>query len=123
MPRALEPGVKRSVVLPYDQGKPVENQPRFFYASQSLTRGGKIGALMDKTKEATGAVEVHESVIATLKEVIIGWENMIDPETGKEIPFSVEAIGDVLTMADANELLTEVFKASVVDPDDQKKFA
>lgn len=121
MPRALEPGLKRAVVLPYDQGKPVGEQPRFFYASQSLSRGGKIGALMDRTKDATGAVEVHESVIATLKEVIIGWENLIDPETGNEIPFSVERVGDVLTMADANELLTEVFRASVVDPDDQKK--
>ena len=121
MPRALEPGKRRCVVLPFDQDKPKELQPRFYYASQSLARGSRIGELMDRTRDAEGSVEVHERVIATLKEVITDWENLIDPETGKEIPFSVDRIPDVLTMADANELLTEVFKGSVIDSEDQKK--
>jgi hypothetical protein len=123
MPRALEPGVKRFVVLPYDRAKPEAEQPRFFYAAQNLHKSAKIARLMDETQKAKDSEAVHESVIRSLQEIIIGWENLVDPETGKQIPFSADKIPEVLTMADANELIGEVFKSNVVEPDDQKKSA
>lgn len=121
MPRALEPGVKRFVVLPYDRAKPEAEQPRFFYAAQALGKSRQIARLMDETQNAKDSESVHDSVIRSLQEIIIGWENLIDPETGSVIPFSPEKIQDVLTMADANELIAEVFKSNVADPADQKK--
>jgi len=123
MPRALEPGVKRFVVLPYDRAKPEAEQPRFFYAAQDLHKSTEIAVLLDETQKAKDGRTVHESVIRSLKEIIVGWENLIDPETGKLIPFSPDKIPFVLTMADANELIAEVFKSNVVEPEDKKKFA
>ncbi len=46
---------------------------------------------------------------------------MIDPATGQEIPYSREAIGDVLSMEELAEVFAAVSGAGKASPEDKKK--
>ena len=62
-----------------------------------------------------------EAAIDAAEICLIGWENMTDPQTGKEIEFSRESIGDVLSIEELVEVFSAVTSAGSATASDKKK--
>ena len=75
-------------------------------------------------RELKGKRLVGEKIAAALDAAeicLIGWENMISPETGQPIVFSRDTIGDVLNIDELGEVFAAVTSAAVPSADDKKK--
>ena len=106
MPLILDPESTFEVVLDYDKKKDKENQPVFVFEYLSARQWKKLAELNDKffsfTKEkADDALDVPFEAIRL---TIAGWQNLKDPE-GEPIDFDTEKLEDILTTAEAIELM------------------
>ena len=93
------------MVLACDVDKPRETQPRIFARTLTLNQQRKLMAAMGRM-QAASADEKIDAALDAAEICLTGWENMTG-QNDEAIPFSREAIGDVLSM----EELAEVFSA------------
>lgn len=116
MPVFLEPGQSFPVVLESDKEKPIELRPTFFAKSQAMRGQQKIATTLDRytTDKEVTAEQLFDDVVTTLGEVLTGWKNMND------IPYSVDALRDVLSYTEARELLRKVAYNQHVTLDEKK---
>lgn len=116
MPVFLEPGLSFPVVLESDKDKPAETQPTFLAKSQAMRGQQKICNVLDRltTDKDVTAEQLFNDVVDTLGQVLVGWKNMND------IPYSVDALRDVLTYNEARELLRKVAYNQHVTLDEKK---
>ncbi len=120
MPVFLEPGQKYPVVLDCDKDK--TPCPTFYAKSQSMRGQLAIGQVLDAWTESDETLErLFEMTREKLAEVVIGWSGMVDPTTQQEIPFSPDSFVDVLSYAEARELLTKVAYNRHFDAVEEKK--
>jgi hypothetical protein len=100
MPVFLEPDQKFPIVLECDKTKPIESRPTFYAKSQSMRGQRRIAAVLDRLtedKEVT-ADQLFDDAVEALGSVLTGWVNMGQP-------YTKEALEDVLSYAEARELL------------------
>jgi len=120
MPRSLDPSAKITMVLACDADKPRETQPRIFARTLTLNQQRKLMTAMTRMNTASEADQKIDAALDAAEICLTGWENMTD-ETGHTIPFSREAIGDVLTIDELGEVFNCVTSASRPDASDKKK--
>ena len=116
MPVFLEPGLSFPVVLESDKDKPAETRPTFFAKSQAMRGQQRIATVLDRLtsdKEVT-TEQLFSDVVDTLGEVLTGWKSM------NGIPYSVDALRDVLSYTEARELLRKVAYNQHVTLDEKK---
>ena len=122
MPLALDPNRTFKVVLESDRDrKPV---PAFIY--RYLTGAEQLEFAMitdriDEAKEAEGPGQMMDEIFRMAAVGLVGWENMIEPATGRKIPFAASKLKTIATMAEAQELAGLVFERCLVVPIDVKK--
>lgn len=122
MPRSLDPNSRITMVLACDVDKPADSQPRIFARTLTLNQQRRLMAAMRSMKDASGdADRIIDSALDAAEVCLIGWENMNDPATGDAIPFSRDAIGDVLSLEEMTEVFGAVLDSSKVDAGDKKK--
>lgn len=119
MPRSLDPASRLTMVLACDVDKPRETQPRIFARTLTLNQQRKLMAAMGRMKSEPD--DKIEAAIDAAEICLIGWENMTDPQTGKAIEFSREAIGDVLSIEELVEVFGAVTSAGSATASDKKK--
>jgi len=119
MPRSLDPSSRLTMVLACDVDKPKETQPRIFARTLTLNQQRKLMAAMSRMKSEPD--DKIEAAIDAAEICLIGWENMIDPQTGNAIEFSREAIGDVLSIEELVEVFSAVTSAGSATASDKKK--
>jgi hypothetical protein len=85
MPRCLEPGQRFSQVLECDKDKPEGEQPKFWF------KGVPARSHLQAADDVTANKSI-EPAIKFLKATLVGWENMVDPETKEAIAFDVEKL-------------------------------
>ena len=108
MPIALDPGERFKVVLKSDQAKPAETRPTFEYRYLTGRQWRQVGAAQDRLDEGTGAAEIVDTIYEAARVGLVGWRNMIDPETGQEIPFDPAALEDLIGISEAQEIILAV---------------
>lgn len=121
MPRALEPGVKYPIVLDSDSDKPEDKQPKLFYRSLNGREWRRVAAVSDGIEQSPDSGTMLDSLYEVVCLGLIGWKNMADPATGKEIPFKPEDIDLVLDPHEASEVMQKILDAGKVSPSDKKK--
>lgn len=116
MPIALEPDQKFPIVLESDQDKPASVRPVFWAKSQSMRGQAKIAKVLDRMRDDADvtAEQLFADAVNTLSEVLTGWEHM----GGRE--FSPESLRDVLTYAEARELMRMVMFNQHLSGDEKK---
>lgn len=121
MPIFLEPDQSYPIVLRSDQHKPVESRPVFLARSQSMRSHERIARVIEALTSQTDktAEQLFGEITDELARVLVGWNNMVHPETGP-IAFSREAIYDVLSYAEARELLMKIMYNQHMEPDEKK---
>ena len=123
MGRALEPGEKFPIVLDWDQDKPEDQRPTIYTVALSMRRQERLGKLLDEAPNAGSTSQFFDALEQGLSEVITGWRNFRDPETGAEIPYSREALKDVFTTSEAYEVFRKVLAGGNVSKADEKNSA
>jgi len=123
MGRALEPGEKFPIVLDWDADKPEGQRPTIYTVALSMRRQMRLGQLLDDAPKSSGSREFFEALQVGLAEVVTGWRNFRNPETGEEIPFSKEALLDVFTTAEAYEVFRKVMAGNSLTKADEKNSA
>ena len=119
MPRCLEPGLRLPIVLDWDKDKPADKRPTFYTRAYSMRQSEALGTLLDSIGPNQTSKEYHESLFAILKEIIVGWEHMSNGD-GKDIPFDVERLPDILERDEANEIIRKFIAGTRPDADEKK---
>lgn len=112
MPILCDPNSTFSVSLKGDDGK--NPLPTFTVRCQSMRGQMRICEVIDKlVDENMTTAELFTQTIAMLGEVVVGWQNM-------PIPFSTDALADLLNYNEARELLRSVLYHSQLGADEKK---
>lgn len=125
MGRALEPGVPIELVLDWDMDKPVESRPVFITKALSIRGRERLAAAYDeffdvlRSEEGT-AERLVSGTLDLLELFITGWKNQKDPDTGVDIPFSRDGFKDVLTQAEAFELVRKAISGTEPTTEEKK---
>jgi hypothetical protein len=116
MPISLEPDQRFSVVLDSDKDKPAESRPTFFAKSQSMRGQKALADVLDRLTEDPDVTveELFEDAVDALAKVLTGWKHMGNVE------YSREALYDVLTYAEARELIRKVSYNQHITTDEKK---
>ena len=122
MGRALEPGERFPIVLDWDMDKPEDQRPTIFTVALSMRRQERLGDLLDNAPKGNSK-DFFVALEEGLSEVITGWRNFRNPQTGEEIPYSREALMDVFTTAEAYEVFRKVLGGGYVSKADEKNSA
>ena len=111
MPLATQPGLKFYVVLDIDKQLPANKQPKFFYRHPSGRKQLERFETM-KNVDSKNEVLFMKLVFQGIREMLCGWENMTDPDTGETLPFNAwtadDRLEDILTLSEANELFNKM---------------
>ncbi len=120
MPLLLDANSTFPIVLKTDEDKTRDIQPRFIARVFSKRKWKEVATLSDRFEEAAGGADVMVVVTAIFEQGLVGWENMIDPETGEEIQFSLDRAEDILTSLEAVELMQKIVAQRITLPDKKK---
>ena len=104
MPIALEPDSKYDYVLSSDASKPKDKQPTFVFKYLSARKWKELAACSDSFEKDDSGEKAMDAVFEAIKKSLIGWRNMIGPD-GKEIGFDIDKLEDIVTPAEAMELM------------------
>lgn len=111
MPRALEPGGRYPIVLDIDRDKPDGKRPTTW--SRHLS-GRDYRTLAEFEPARASHSAVFESCCDAIFPYLTGWDCMIDPTSGDEIPFSRENMDLVYSIDDLYELLGKMLIGEMV---------
>jgi hypothetical protein len=119
-PIALDPAARFELVLLSDRDKP--DPPSFVFRHLAARDFRAVAAVSDRMQDlpddAIGRLcdEVEDALMVAL----VDWRGMVDPATGREIPFSREELDRVLTLTEMLELLTRLPEAMSLGPPEKK---
>ena len=119
MPRALEPNRLISIVLSGD--KDTDPTPTFYARALSVRAFTGIIDAFTAIKESKDAAQQLTLAMAQICKCIVDWDNMIDPDTGDPIPFSQDALSEVLDLMECLELMEALTKGAQLNADEEKK--
>lgn len=121
MPRLLDPNLTFDIVL--DSDKDSVPPPTFVYRILNGREWLIVGEVNDLVNEG-GELQIKvmlERVYAACVVGLVGWKNMVDRD-GNEVPFSVDAIRDIIDPFEAGQdLLPKVLAAGQPSVEDKKK--
>lgn len=123
MGRALEPGERFPIVLDWDMDKPEDQRPTIYTKALSCRRQMQLGDRMDNFGKCNSTKELFQQMGEGLAEVITGWRNFRNPETGEEIPYTPDAILDWFNAAELRELYVKVLAGGSTSKADEKNSA
>lgn len=120
MPRSLDPSSRLTLVLSCDVDKPRAEQPRIYARTLTVNQQRQLLRAMQDMQEASAERKIDAALDAAMI-CLTGWENMVSPDSGEAIPFSREAIGDVLSLDELGEVFEAVTRAAIPSAEDKKK--
>jgi len=118
MPLVLEPKQRIRIVLETDKKKPKEKQPYFIFRALSCREAKKVVRIADSVYEDTVTGEdAIDKLIEAINISLIGWGNMIDPESCEEIIYDTKdnKLDLIITMPEAQELMEKIQSQGVGD--------
>jgi len=115
-PIALDPSARFELVLLGDLDK--EAPPTFIFRHLScngvnaLLRSGE--RLEELSKDANVDVLLDE-MLSLVRMALVGWRGMIDPATGRPIPYDPDRLGDIVSPVELMELIHRLPEAMRLD--------
>jgi len=120
MPLVLEPKAKFEVVLDCDLKKPKEEQPTFIFKYLSSRKWKEMARLSDAFDKDDSGEKAIDTVFKAIGMSLAGWRNMTGQD-GSEIAFDLKMLDDIVTPAEALELM-QAAVSQLPTVEDKKKF-
>lgn len=117
MPLAIDPTATIEIVLDVDKDKP--NPPTFIYRHLTYRQWAQMSSDQDQIGKEEPSVSVAKQ-IHWLQVGLVGWRNVLDA-SGQPIAFDPQQIADMLTLAEAQEVLAKRLMAALPSAEDKKK--
>ncbi len=122
MPLAIDPEKKLKIVLESDKGKKPE--PYFEFKHSTKRQFDNLLEIIEKIDDAQKDDDLPFDNINELFKLVsdrmTSWGNMINPSTGKPIPYVQSELDSLITVAEAFELLYSL-ASQLPGIDDKKK--
>lgn len=119
MPIALEPGKRWPIVLDSDKG--MNPEPTFYARALSLREQSAVDDVLSGAKDKSRKVkDVFAEHFETLKKFLLGWDNMVDANTGKAVPYDVNELDNIIDFVQAREILTKMLVNEHVTLEEKK---
>ncbi len=119
MPRSLHKNATFKVELENDKEIPQESRPWFEFRYLSAAKMIELVAKAEQIDVSEKGSEGLRILFEVINSGLVGWGNMVDPQTDDPIPFEPERLGQLLTLNEAFEL-HEKMKNQGVDQDTLK---
>jgi hypothetical protein len=119
MPICLDPNETYKIRLKSDDKKGAD-APIFFARAATMREHRVMAERMDDTSDLKTIGDVFESRIGILRDWIVNWENMTDPESGAPLPYDPDRFEDILTALEAHELIRKIMANDHLDYDEKK---
>ena len=118
MPRPLDPSDTFDVVLASDVGR--SPKPAFVFRAATGREWRRMAVALDNRPAdvGQGVDEVFEAIRVTL----VGWKNIADRD-GQAVAYEPANIDEVISFAEAVELLRGALNEGRLNPEDKKKSA
>lgn len=113
MPLALTPKLKNYVVLASDMHKTTKERPVFIYQFLNGDQWDEVAEIHDKLAEldeSSSGKDASTIVYNAASVGLVGWKNMIDPKTKKQIKFAPggKSLKRVVGFLEAKELTERI---------------
>lgn len=123
MPRALQRSKKNQIqiVLKSDEG--INPQPVFLYEPMNGRQWLEVAEATEIMDGETNPShrDVMQRIYSACRVALVGWENMIDPDTKQPIPFDPEKLEEIIDPMEAmSDLLPQLLEANQLSEDDKK---
>ena len=119
MPLALEPNETFRVVLESDKKKLPDKQPYFEFRFLSSRAWKTLTQKRAEIRKSASGDEAFDKLFEILSVGLVGWGNMIDPDTRQPIKFNKKDLDRLLTISELGELLVK-FQNQGLEVDDLK---
>jgi len=122
MPITTDPKARIEIVLDSDKDK--DKPPTFIYRALNGREWRKVAKVFDalQSGKVAGMSAQLDAIYETVSIGLLDWVNMIDPETGNEIPFKKEDIDLILNPIEAStDLMGKILGAVMPTHEDKKK--
>lgn len=120
MPKALRPGNRYTITLESDRHLPESERPVFYATATTCEQQMELVEKWDAIKRNAPEISTRDQYAATLDllgTLIVGWDNMGDHK------FSPRALGKVLDITEATELLASAIWNNHLDTEEKKSSA
>lgn len=117
MPLACDPTAVQRIVLSDDQAAAAP--PTFLYRYLTYRQQIELSRFQESLPDA--AASAFEKQEAFLTSGLVGWEHITDPATGQPMPFDPTRILDVVTLTEAQEILSRRLLGNLPDLEAKKK--
>ena len=117
MPIALDAAELAEYVLPFDRDK--SNPPTFLFSHLTRRQHREVAALMEQARQAEDDEPFEAALDKAIRIGLRGWKNLRGAD-GAEIPYSPDALDDVLTPSEKIEMATG-YAAAVTTVEAKKK--
>lgn len=114
MPIALEPGGRYPVVLEIDKDKPAATRPTFYFRALSGRKIKEATSYLAELKESANDDMAFVKFFDAVRVGLVGWEHMIDPETGEPIAYDPQELDALVTPHEAMELFYKMIEVGAV---------
>ena len=122
MPVALDPNATFDLWLKSDAKVPLAKRPVFVCRHLTDRSLKRMAGMQGEINDAEGMDRIdlmHDALAMSL----IGWRNMVDPQTTKAIPFSADKTQDILQAGEVVELIEKIAGHVQTSAGDRKKSA
>jgi len=121
MPLAINPQARCIIELESDiKFYDPADRPRFIYRFLTGAEWLQVADTQDRIEDAADGKDVLQKTYDTVAIGLVGWENIVEPETADPIKFAAEDLKNIVGIHEAMELIVKLL-AQRPDFDDKKK--
>jgi hypothetical protein len=114
----MYPGKTFAIQLALHDG--VEPRPAFYVKHMSGKRYRDLVSWLEEFRDSKG-IAVHDMVFVKAKELLVGWRNVVHPDTGELATFDGSLVDEVLDFSEALQVIYTAISGNRLSEDDRKK--
>ena len=119
MPIACDPNSTFILVLKSDESKPAASRPGFIFRYLTGRQWKGIDEIQRESGKTETNTEGYDRLIDGIKTALVDWRNMTDRD-GRAIEFDPSKLDDILTLAEAWELLFGILANTSLQKEEKK---
>lgn len=119
MPIAMDP--QQTIKLVLERHFEKLAPPTFLYKPLTARQWRTVAGLNDRIGELDNPNAMIDGMVECVRLGLVGWENMVEMDTGDPVAFAPDRLEDIVTMPDLQELIAQ--RTTYFNFEDKKKLS